>query len=321
MKKIVASIGFIFGFFGCSDGDVEVQNISFAQITATSTCNSNYFKINGNEMLLLRIAELNAIPFPNEITAPLTPRVYNINASNQVIYRNYSATPMVANICNAIPPAAPSVIEEWTAIGGTIEITTTPAKTAPNSNNETRITGYNHYVLFKNIVFQKPSGTQRYNEFPFGFYFTPTTLNFPVANRSYTSCSGNGNPVSTIYNQEAAEGVVITGIDATLFPNITTAIPGTRTMTATANVLTIKTFNGNIPMNYFCGIAPATPAIINTWVVDYTVGTPTIEVKTTNVLGTYSHEVRLKNVTIKKSGTNSVSFYLGDDFILGTVTR
>lgn len=321
MKKIFSLLGLILVLNACDDGDVTVQNISFDQVTTTNACNNNYFKIKGTEMLLFRITEPNEIPFPNEITLPNAPRVFAINSYNKVFYRNYSGTPAASNICDALPPSSPSVIEEWTAIGGTIEITTTAVKTAPDANNATKITGYNHYIVFKNLIFQKPVGTQAYgSDFVFGYYNTPTTLSFPVANQTFKACNPLTLTISTIYNQVGAEGVVLSNLDATLFTNTVTTAPIVRNLGTTNNVLKIKTFNANLPTDYFC-TNPTTPTNVDTWEVDLVATTPTIEVTTTAASGVYTHNIHLKNVTIKKTGTYPVSFYLGDDFILGNLIR
>jgi hypothetical protein len=48
-----------------------------------------------------------------------------------------------------IAPATPVVTEQWTATKGQIVITTTPIKVANTTPNSTKITGYNHNIVFK----------------------------------------------------------------------------------------------------------------------------------------------------------------------------
>jgi hypothetical protein len=48
------------------------------------------------------------------------------------------------------------------------------SKTLNETENSTRISGYNHNI-FKNITFAKSNGTQVYETFPFGDYVTSAT--------------------------------------------------------------------------------------------------------------------------------------------------
>jgi hypothetical protein len=48
---------------------------------------------------------------------------------------------------------------------------TTAVKTLNETDNSTRISGYNHNIVFKNITFAKSNG-QVYETFPFGDYVT-----------------------------------------------------------------------------------------------------------------------------------------------------
>jgi hypothetical protein len=326
MKKIFGLLGLILVLNACSDGDVKVQNISFEQVTTVNVCNNNYFKINGTEMLLLRINDPLLKPFPNEITTPANgttpaiPRVFNINANNKVIYRNYNGAPTANTICDVVPPATPTVLEEWNAVGGTIEITTTAVKSTPDANNAVKIIGYNHFIVFKNLIFQKPVGTQAYgDDFRFGNYVTPSTLGFPTSSPvSLLSCN-TVLPIQKIFYQAGIEGLLLSNLDANLIQNSPTTTVRTSTLGTTNNVLTIKSFNSSLPQNYFCNL-PATPTLLDTWNADIVTTGGTIEVTTTVSSGIYTHKIHLKNVTIKKAGNYPVSFYLGNDYYLGDLS-
>jgi hypothetical protein len=68
------------------------------------------------------------------------------------------------NICETIAPASPTVTDQWN--GWKIQIFTTAVKTLNETENSTRISGYNHNIVFKNITLQKSNGTQVYETFP-----------------------------------------------------------------------------------------------------------------------------------------------------------
>lgn len=321
MKRFLGLLFLILIFNGCDDGNVMVQNISFENIPNSSNCGDIVFKINANEVMIIKIANASTVAFMNTTTATNTPRVIAIGGTTRVIYRNYNGTPSGANICDTPPAATPSVIEEWNAIGGTIEITTTANKTTNTTTNATSITGYNHYIVFKNIIFQKPSGTQRYDSFRFGNYTTTTALTYPFNSAlSLAKCP----TTNTISARSGVEGLVINNLDPTLITNIATTTPRVGNLSATTNTLSYKIYNATIPIGFFCGTA-TTPTISDHWDPDYVTTSGTIEV-TTTVVGSgsaavYTHKIHLKNVTLKNSTTPAQSFYLGDDCYYGDLIQ
>jgi hypothetical protein len=52
-------------------------------------------------------------------------------------------------------PATPSVIDQWNAAAGKIQIFTTAVKTVNATDNSTRISGYNHNIIFKTSLLKK----------------------------------------------------------------------------------------------------------------------------------------------------------------------
>ena len=317
MKKIFGLLILVLLLNGCDDGNVTVQNIGFSDIANSSTCNGDIvYKINGNQALIIKITNpITLIPFANTITdinAPLEIPIDNTNL--RIIYRNYNGAPSGANICDSPPAATPSVTEEWYGIGGTMEVTTTAIKSSPDANNATKITGYNHYIVFKNITFQKPEGTQTYggDGFIFGNYVTLTTLTYPFGSQlTFNPCTGT--PPSTLYTLSGNEGVSITNINPSLLAN--TVGTYTDTLGTTANTVTYSIFDATIPNGYFCATTtPATPVVIDQWKPDNTITSGTIQVITTNTAGAYTHQIHLLHATLAKTGLN---FYLGDDCYLG----
>lgn len=166
MKKLFVLVASVFMLQACDDGDITLESFNFDTVGIQKCTNNNLiFKINGDELLLLNIP---AASFANEETPDGSPRVVNVNASNQIIYRIYSGNINSNSICSTIPPASPTVQNEWNATGGTIEIVTD----ALYALDGVTITGYTHNIKFKNVNFSGSSNSFSFIEYTFGNYET-----------------------------------------------------------------------------------------------------------------------------------------------------
>lgn len=317
MKRFFSLMIFVLFLNGCDDGNLTLETIEFED-AATNTCNSNniIYKLKENEALLLEIPKTT---FVNESTTnPLIPMVINIDNSNyRIIYRFYDGAVTTVNICNTIPPAKPNVSDQWTAISGNIQIVTTAIKSTDATNNSTRITGFNHNIVFKNITFDKGNGTQVYETFAFGNYTTPfTTLPFGF-NKILEQC-----PTSKeIYDSTSEASLTLENLEAGLIVNTETPLntPRKALIGTVNNKLNYRLYVGEtLKPSYFCNtITPSTPTVSEEWNgvngVDGVSGI--IEVSTIKSGTTaYKHTIVIKNATLKK-GNND--FKLGDNFIYG----
>ncbi|MES2543416.1 MAG: hypothetical protein V4548_00910 [Bacteroidota bacterium] len=309
MKRFLGLLICAFVINSCDDGDVEVKNISFSDIETSASCGEIVYKFNAKELLLIKIPE-SELAYTNTVGVQTFP----ISTTNRVIYRNYDGTPTADNICSNPPAATPNVTEEWNGIGGTIEITTTAVKDVNNTTHATRIIKYNHYIVFKNIVFQKPNGNQTYDSFVFGDYSTPSTLIYPFeTSQQLKKC----DTAPLVYNQIGNEALIITNIDASLIANSATPTVRTMPLGTSINVLNYNIYNGPLPLDFFCSGATS-PTLTEPWIADLTLTSGSIEVTTSVVMSgantQYTHKIHLKNVTLSNGMTN---FYLGDDFYYG----
>ena len=314
MKRIVDLLVLLLLLNGCDDGNLVLETINFEDaITQSCSTNNILYKLKKKEALLL---EIPTSSFTNEPTEIGTPTEITIGGSNRVVYRFYNGTVATNNICETIPPATPSVTDQWTATGGTIQIITTAIKTTNTTDNSTRISGYNHNIVFKNITFTKANGTQVYETFPFGDYVT-TTTSLPFGFDETTErCTAN--TPNLLYNYSGSEALTL-DIDPSLIDNTVTPLNSPRTgiLGTTTNKLTYRLYAGLIPTSYFCNTSiPTTPAISQEWnAIAGVSGISGIVEVTTTTNGTgFKHTIALKKATLKKGNSD---FSLGDSYIYG----
>jgi hypothetical protein len=317
MKRIVSLLFFALVLNSCDDGDLTVGTIDFSTVSTQSCSTTNViYKLNAQEALILQIPSTAFVNIPTaDITKPTSITIDN--STYRVIYRSYSGTVSMDNICSAIPPSTPTVTDQWTAIAGagTIEIITTAITQAGTLAGSTKITGYNHNITFKNITFSRTSGTQVYETFAFGDHITTVdTLPFGF-NKTLNQCPSS----KQIYNYTSSEALTL-DIDPTLIQNSETPLdqPRKGILSQTTNKLIYRLYNGLITPAYFCNATlPQTPTFNQEWVGvnGVTAISGQVEVTTvTNGITGFKHTIVLKNVTLT-NGTSS--FKLGDSFIYG----
>lgn len=316
MKKLLVFFLFIFALNSCDDGDIIVETINFDNVTASKCGDKNIiYKINGSEVLQIILSDTEyAGLFVNEEGK----KTLSISTPNQVRYRFYDATVTQASICNDLQPATPVITQEWIATSGTIEVTASLINSAPDTTTgATKLDRYNYNIVFKDIVFEKPSGNQIEELVVFGDYSIKASLPFNFEPTQAKLCpSGN-----TLYNARplGSEGLYVLNFDNSLFSTAAADldIPKTREITSTSNNLIYKLFAApllaNANENYFCTGDQTSLATTEIW----TAASGTIEVITTsNGTGQYRHSIRLKGVTFKKGNH---TFYYGDDTLYGTI--
>lgn len=312
MRKIIGFLALALLLSACDDGELTVETIDLSTVPIEyCSLNDVLYQINGSEILALEIDDYEAA-FINDQTLAGVPRIINLDASNKVVYRTYDGTVSDLNICSAIPAASPNVTQEWVATSGTIEITTTAVTATNATTNAITITKYNHNIVFKNISFVKPSGTQVYETFPFGTYqTTPTNLPFAFDADAVQQCPSTG----LIYNFSGSEALTLS-IAPTLYPNVVGVQTG---IISATNKATYTLYNGGLTSSYFCTTpAPTTPTINEQWIGVDGVSNVSgiIEVTTTTEsASSYRHYIRLKKVSFKKGNS---TFYFGDDFEYGS---
>lgn len=307
MKRFLGLLVFGFLFNSCDDGNLILEDINFDAVTASSCeVNNIIYKIKDKESLILDIPKES---FLNETNYS----ELSIGGINRVLYRFYNGKVEANNICETIPPASPTVADQWTATAGIIQINTTPIRVAGTAVGSTKITGYNHFINFKNITFLKSSGTQVYENFPFGDYITTATVLPLLFDTSLEKCSGN-----SIYNYNSSEALSL-DIDATLLSTTNLGTVKKGTLGTTKNKLIYRLYNnGVLTPSYFCNtVVPILPTVKEEWygVDGITDASGIVEVTTTtNGPNSFKHTIVLKKVKLKKGKDD---FQLGDSFLYG----
>lgn len=318
MKRVLGLLIFALFLNSCDDGDLTLEDIDFEDVSTQScTTNDIIYKLKESEALLLEMPKTDFVNEPTDVDAPI--EIDIDNSTYRVVYRFYNGTIADDNICNTIPPALPTVTDQWTGTSGIIQIATSAIKTTNTTENSTRITGYNHNITFKNITFQKNNGTQVYETFPFGDYTTQATpLPFGF-DKVVEQCP----TTKQIYNYVSSEALTLDAIDPALIVNVETLnTPRTALIGSVQNRLTYRLYsNGVLTPTYFCNTTvPTLPSIKEEWnAVNGVAGISGIIEVTTIKNGTsaYTHTIVIKNATLKK-GTSD--FRLGDNFLYGELT-
>ncbi len=316
MKKFAAFTALLILLISCDDGEVTVDEIDFSTAT-TQRCANLIYKIAGNEALILELPNQNA--FADDPTPPGEPLEFEISATNRVVYRSYNGAVSSVNICGTLPPASPVVVEEWTASSGTVEIVTV-AVTTPSTDFEGGeiITDYRHTIVLRNVIFEKPSGSQLFETFNFGILETDATslpFNF---DGSLARCGADGH----LFDYVGEEGILL-NLDPGLLANEITPSgqPRTALVGSDTNQLVYRLYSqqgGSLTNEHFCGQAPLQPEIVQVWTgIAGVAGTSgIIEVTTTTNGANFLHEVRLVNTYLARG--NSV-FKIADNYLLGQI--
>jgi len=321
MRKFASLLLFAFLLNGCDDGDITVDSIDFASVTATS-CDPEtdqlIYKLKSQEALLLQMPESSLL---NEPTANGDTLKYSINNSTfRLFYRSYDGAVSKSNICDLIPPTTPKIINEWFAKSGTIKISTTAQTTLNETTGATTITGYTHNIVITNLTYSVESLDVTQPVVVFGDF--KTTINSEdKLDLTFTNNVGQCADKKQIYAFNPSSAMTIENLDPALITNEVTPAnqPRTSLLSATTNKLLYRVYTGGVlNTNYFCqATAPATPVLKETWaaVNGVTNESGIIEVTTTtDAPGTLKHTIRLRNTSLAK-GNNK--FNLGTSYLLG----
>ncbi len=292
MKKILVLIASLFLFQSCDDGDLILKTFNFNNETVQK-CNNLLFVSKDKEILILNIP---SSIFIDEPTIEGTPRIYTLANSEELVYRLYNENVNSTAICSEIPPASPTVLEEYKALpGGQIQITTS---VLPSVNETTKATtiNYIHQIKLINVQFTNDENNLIYEEFLFGNYKSKTNiLSFNFSTNNGAQCNANN-----LYKKNNTQLISYDYPDY-LLP--TTAGTTSINLDAT-NKITYKMFSGGTLTNVLiCSTtSPDSPFILEEeWIAT----TGTVEIITTEVTGSNNlpalkYDIKFIDITYKK---------------------
>lgn len=287
MKKI-AFLLFASAFFtNCSDGDLIFDDLNFTGNVQKCNQKSIFYKLNGNEMLLLNmtnyISDENPLPLNQE---------FEIATSNNILYRQYSGKAIAGSICDLIPPANPQVVAEYTSNnGGTIKYKRIRQILQPNNDTKVSI-NYIYTFNFKNIVLSNQEQQLKYEDYNFGEYINSSSaLDFNLGN-VINFCGNTG----AVINKDRQ----IFKINSTEF--VFTEIVGSQTINLNqTNYITFYLLNQVVNYNEACNLNFSNPLteITEEWKTTSgsleIVTTANATVENPEIITGYTHTLILKN--------------------------
>lgn len=322
MKNIIGLFALLLILTGCDDGDMTFKSFNFDTGTVQScTDNGVLYKVQGNEALLLQTAATTFInaESKNELDEIIA-REIPIGSNMSLIYRTYSGPVTGGSICSAVPPASPSVVDEYVAQpGGTISI-----KTEKRTNDEGVITGYNHIITIVNAIFTKGEESIIISNNVFGSYVTPVTYRFDFLdendNINLQKCDGTfTGKVFTVNGDEA----LLFDLRDTTFPRpattVTTEIDFS--LPAETQELIFNEYSGTALATLFCNtVPPIMPVVTKQW--EAISGKLRIVSREVVAGTTYEHDLYLDNVTFMNREVNAEKFTINatDGYKIGKLT-
>lgn len=148
MRKLSLPILLILMLSSCSDGDLQIETIDFDEGSIQfcdegqeDTETTLFFKINGDEVLILDLQANLIENAPSDGTITST-----IDSQSDLSYRLFSDDVNQSYFCDEIPPVTPTVIEEITATAGIVQITS-----SLDTVNRTTKT-YNHAFTISEVT-------------------------------------------------------------------------------------------------------------------------------------------------------------------------
>lgn len=140
MKKILA-FWLLVSLAACDDGDLQIEVLDFDESTiqfceTASLDTTIFFKINDDEALIL---ELKSGLLKSEASDGVISST--VPGSSKITYRIFSDKVSKDYFCNEIPLTEPSVLNEITAEGGEVLITTILAEDGESYEHKIELSG------------------------------------------------------------------------------------------------------------------------------------------------------------------------------------
>ena len=162
--RILLVVLVLINITSCDDGNFDQLQFNFE--TTVNTCGSYVLYRTSSEKTEALIILLNETDIDQEVGVKTIP----ITATN-VICRIFNESIGSDYFCTVIPPTSPTVLKEWQAVSGVnniINIDTTEILDETDGS----ITGYNHNLVFTNLVLENEGVQEKYVTYLFGSFTT-----------------------------------------------------------------------------------------------------------------------------------------------------
>jgi hypothetical protein len=320
MKKLSALFLFAVIILGCDDGDLKAVSFDFRPENVKD-CNkeSNKFYLYNTADKRVFILKIDENRFTKNITTG-DPLALDVGTEAKVFYREYTNPVDSKTICSTdgIPSANNPLVIEWEALGGKVLITTGVTQTEENATTgATNITGYKYRITFSNIAFATGNGEQRNDFIDFGTYNLPTLSLTNFGTNEVKKCASKEDLYYSYFGAQSLELTINPDLlDTTKLGVKTEAMDGEK------NILTYTTYRNTTasPLTdaLFCDTTPPQNApVLDEEYVSIVGGE--VEVTTSALASKFKHVIKLKNVILKKSGSE-VRFKLGFNYTFGEYT-
>lgn len=296
MKKLALLLFAGAIFTSCNDGDLVFNDLNFNENVQKCSQKSIYYKLNGNEMLLLNMTGI----INDTIALPLN-QEFETTTSGNILYRQYSGKAVAASICDLIAPANPQVVDEFTVNNGG-KIKYKRVRRVIQKTNDSKVAiNYVYTFNFQNIILSNQDKEIKYEDYNFGEYI----------NSSSTFDFNLGNVINFCENSDA-----VINKDRQIFKIISpefvfTENVGNKTINLNnTNYISFYLLNQVINYAEACDLNFSNPRTEIT--EEWTATTGTLEIITTanstvenpEIITGYTHQLILKNATFV-SGTDS----------------
>ncbi|MFL9836086.1 hypothetical protein ABS768_01160 [Flavobacterium sp. ST-75] len=314
MKKLSALFAIVILVFACDDGDMTFKDFNFGDVTTAQLCTANEFlyKVNGTEVLIL---DVNINEYFSNIDGAID--TITVNSANKVIYRNYSGTVTSSSICTSLPPATPTVVEEWNASQGG-ELTVTTTKLVSDDGD----VSFEHSISIVRLEFVKDDETIVIENQNYGTYTTSQGFDFEFLEYSNgdpinpTQCvNGDESAPKLLYeiNSDEVLKMVLTSTNFnTLFVDEVTGIDAPRILELdeTDNRVIFDVYSSTVSGTLICSnTPPITPVVEQRWIATGEIWVITEEV----VVGEFQHTVIFHDVTFFNSTNDEETFKPTED--------
>ena len=131
IKRRFYVLNALFYLMACNDGDILTVELEFDSVLERCTNDTDSYliyntRVDPNESLLLLIDRNATNDLLFEIPTPVDePEILNITSEARFIFRTYNRAIANGELCAVVPPGDLSIVEDYEANTGTVEITVT----------------------------------------------------------------------------------------------------------------------------------------------------------------------------------------------------